>query len=75
VRLDNPKTPHLLRESCKITSTMFVVWPPPYTEGNEANDVLARSPIVKTAGSERELGHKAISILVLVFDDHHNLMD
>ena len=37
---------------------MFVVWPPPCTEGNKAHGVLARSLIVKTAGSiwERLVG-------------------
>ena len=33
---------------------MFVVWPPPCTEGNKACGVLAESLIVKTAGSIRE---------------------
>ena len=33
---------------------MFVVWPPPCTGGNKARGVLARSLIVKTAGSIRE---------------------
>ena len=30
---------------------MFVVWPPPWTGGNKARGVLARSLIVKTVGS------------------------
>ena len=33
---------------------MFVVWPPPCTGENKAHGVLARSLIVKTAGSIRE---------------------
>ena len=33
---------------------MFVVWPPPCTEGNKAHGVLARSLIVKTVGSIQE---------------------
>ena len=33
---------------------MFVVWPPPCTEGNKAHGVSAESLIVKTAGSIRE---------------------
>ena len=33
---------------------MFVVWPPPCTEGNKARDVSAGNLIVKTAGSIRE---------------------
>ena len=33
---------------------MFVVWPPPCTEGNKARGVSAGSLIVKTAGSIRE---------------------
>ena len=33
---------------------MFVVWPPPCTEGNKARGVSAESLIVKTAGSIRE---------------------
>ena len=40
--------------SCEITSNMFVVWPPPFTGGNKACDILAESLIVKTAGSIRE---------------------
>ena len=31
-----------------------MVWPPPYTGGNKARGVLAKSLIVKTAGSIRE---------------------
>ena len=31
-----------------------MVWPPPCTGGNKAHDVLAKSLIVKTAGSIRE---------------------
>ena len=31
-----------------------MVWPPPCTEGNKARDILAKSLIVKTAGSIRE---------------------
>ena len=30
---------------------MFVVWPPPFTGGNKACDILAESLIVKTTGS------------------------
>ena len=30
---------------------MFVVWPPPYTRGNKAHGVLARSLIVKRRGA------------------------
>ena len=33
---------------------MVVVWPPPYTGGNKARSVSARSLIVKTAGSIQE---------------------
>ena len=33
---------------------MFVVWPPPCTEGNKAHDGLAESLIVKMARSIRE---------------------
>ena len=33
---------------------MFVVWPPPCTEGNKARGGSAGSLIVKTAGSIRE---------------------
>jgi hypothetical protein len=32
-------------------TTLFVSWPPPCTEGNEARGVLAGSSIVETAGS------------------------
>ena len=37
---------------------MFVVWPPPCTRGNKVRGILARSLIVKTAGSiwERLVG-------------------
>ena len=41
-------------KSCEITPTAFVVWLPPCTGGNKAHGVLARSLIVKTAGSIRE---------------------
>ena len=41
-------------KSCEITPTAFVVWPPPCTEGNKARGVLARSLIVKMAGSIQE---------------------
>ena len=41
-------------KSCKITPTVFVVWPPPRTRGNKAHGVLAGSLIVKTTGSIRE---------------------
>ena len=33
---------------------MFVLWPPPCTEGNKARGVSAESLIVKTVGSIRE---------------------
>ena len=33
---------------------MFVVWPPPCTEGNKTRDVSAGSLIVKTVGSIQE---------------------
>ena len=33
---------------------MFVVWPPPYTGGNKAHGVSAKSLIVKMAGSIQE---------------------
>ena len=33
---------------------MFVLWPPPCTEGNKACGVSAESLIVKTVGSIRE---------------------
>ena len=33
---------------------MFVVWPPPCTEGNKARGVSAESLIVKTMGSIQE---------------------
>ena len=46
--------------SCEITPTAFVVWPPPCTEGNKARDGLARSLILKRAGSgSREACRKA----------------
>ena len=38
-------------KSCEITPTVFVVWPPPCTEGNKARGGSAESLIVKTAGS------------------------
>ena len=41
-------------KSCEITPTVFVVWPPPCTEGNKARGVSAGSLILKTAGSIRE---------------------
>ena len=33
---------------------MFVVWPPPCTEGNKVHDGSAKSLILNTAGSIRE---------------------
>jgi hypothetical protein len=65
VRLENPPKPSALtrtvvilyqagRESCETTPTAFVVWPPPYTGGNEACAVLTESSIVKTVASVRE---------------------
>lgn len=41
-------------KSCEITPTVFVVRPPPCTEGNKARGISAESLIVKTAGSIRE---------------------
>ena len=41
-------------KSCEIASTVFVVRPPPCTEGNKARGVSAESLIAKTAGSIRE---------------------
>ena len=41
-------------KSCEITPNVFVVWPPPCTEGNKAHGVSAGSLIVKTAGSIQE---------------------
>ena len=38
-------------QSCEITPTAFVVWPPPCTRGNKAHDVSVGSLVVKTAGS------------------------
>jgi hypothetical protein len=40
--------------SCETTPTMFVVWPPLYTRGNEAHDVSVENSIVNTMGSIRE---------------------
>jgi hypothetical protein len=42
------------QQSCEITSTIFVVWPPPYTGGNEAHDILAERSIVKMMGNIQE---------------------
>jgi hypothetical protein len=39
-------------------TTEFVSRPPPYTGGNEAHGVLARSSIVEMAGSEFERSQK-----------------
>ena len=41
-------------QSCEITPTAVVVWPPPCIRGNKAYGVLAGSLIVKTAESIRE---------------------
>ena len=41
-------------ESCEITLTAFVVWPPPCTGGNKARSVSAGSLIVKTARNIRK---------------------
>ena len=41
-------------KSCEVTPTAFVVWLPPCTGGNKARGILARSLIVKTAGSIQE---------------------
>ena len=38
-------------ESCDITPTTFVVWPPPCTRGNKARGVSVGNLIVKMAGS------------------------
>jgi hypothetical protein len=40
--------------SCETTPIVFVVWPPPCTEGNEVRNILAGSLIVKTVGSVLE---------------------